>query len=76
MAGVDRMELFRLMGTIAVDATQAQEAIDDTSNRAENKSALKTMTTEEKKAIEIIVKGAIERLLLNIKCQRRRETFE
>jgi hypothetical protein len=34
------------------------------------------MTTEEKKAIEIIVKGAIERLLLNIKCQRRRETFE
>ena len=32
------MELFKLLGTIAVDATQAQQAIDDTSNRAENAS--------------------------------------
>jgi len=37
MAGVkNRMELFKLLGTIAVDATQAQQAIDDTSNRAED----------------------------------------
>ena len=33
---MNRMELFRLLGTIAVDATQAQQAIDDTSDRAEN----------------------------------------
>lgn len=32
------MELFRLLGTIAVDTNQADQAIDDTSNRAENAS--------------------------------------
>ena len=32
------MELFKLLGTIAVDANQAHQAIDDTSNKAENAS--------------------------------------
>ena len=32
------MELFKLLGTIAIDADQAHQAIDDTSNRAENAS--------------------------------------
>lgn len=32
------MELFRLMGTIAVDANQAHQAIDETASRAENAS--------------------------------------
>lgn len=35
MAGVNRLELFKLMGTIAVDANQAHKAIDDTSAKAE-----------------------------------------
>ena len=35
MAGVNRVELFKLMGTIAVDANQAHKAIDDTSAKAE-----------------------------------------
>ena len=35
MAGVNRMELFKLMGTIAVDANQAHKAIDDTASKAE-----------------------------------------
>lgn len=35
MAGVNRMELFKLMGTIAVDANQAHKALDDTSAKAE-----------------------------------------
>ena len=39
MAGVmNRMELFKLLGTIAVDANQAHKAIDDTSSKAENAS--------------------------------------
>ena len=36
MAGVDRVELFKLMGTIAVDANQAHKAIDDTTEKADN----------------------------------------
>ena len=32
------MELFRLMGTIAVDASQAHQAIDETASRADNAS--------------------------------------
>lgn len=36
MAGVNRMELFRLLGTIVVDASQARRDIDDITNRAEN----------------------------------------
>ena len=32
------MELFKLLGTIAVDANQAHQAIDDTSSKAENAS--------------------------------------
>ncbi len=32
------MELFRLLGTIAIDANQAHQAIDDTSSKAENAS--------------------------------------
>lgn len=32
------MEIFRLLGTIAVDANQANRAIDDTTSRAENAS--------------------------------------
>ena len=38
MAGVNRMELFKLMGTIAVDANQAHKAIDDTTSKANNAS--------------------------------------
>ena len=38
MAGVNRMELFKLLGTIAVDATQAHKAIDDTTSKADNAS--------------------------------------
>ena len=32
------MELFKLMGTIAIDANQAHEALDDTASKAENAS--------------------------------------
>ncbi len=32
------MELFKLLGTIAIDANQAHQAIDDTSSKAENAS--------------------------------------
>ena len=35
MAGVNRVELFQLMGKIVVDANQAHKAIDDTSEKAE-----------------------------------------
>lgn len=35
---MNRMELFKLMGTIAVDANQAHEAIDSTTSKAENAS--------------------------------------
>lgn len=35
---MNRMELFKLLGTIAVDANQAHKAIDDTSRKAENAS--------------------------------------
>ena len=35
---MNRMELFKLLGTIAVDANQAHKAIDDTSSKAENAS--------------------------------------
>lgn len=38
MAGVNRVELFKLMGKIAVDASEANRAIDDTANRAEGAS--------------------------------------
>ena len=35
---MNRMELFKLMGTIAVDANQAHDAIDSTTSKAENAS--------------------------------------
>ena len=38
MAEVYSMELFKLLGTIAIDADQAHRAIDDTSSKAENAS--------------------------------------
>lgn len=38
MAGVNRVELFKLMGTIVVDANQANKAIDETTSNAEDGS--------------------------------------